>query len=193
MSKTSDTDRSNPAIAGGLLSPSNREALRFVVIFSVLLALLHAGYNWLPDEYLIGVLIHTWIAEPCATLIRLFSDQRIYVLEATVYSPQAAIEIVRGCDGSGSAFLLIAAIVALGANLWRTLVGLLLGMLLIYVLNTIRIVSLFFVVAHRPELFTTAHTLVAPTFIVLLGCLFFLVWGLWSLAPRVEEATASGG
>ena len=165
------------------MSPETARSVRFVAVFAAVLGLLHAVYFAVPDPIMIDVLIHGLVAVPSGWVIDALSSQRIHVVDATIYSRDAAIQIIRGCDGSGSAFLLCAAIVALGAPLLRTLVGLAAGLALIYVVNTTRIVGLFFVVAHQPDLFQTAHTLVAPAVIVLLGCLFFLAWGHWSLAP----------
>lgn len=174
--------------APGPRSDGRARSLRFVLVFAAVLALLHGIYFAIPDPIMIDVLIHGIVAVPSAWVIDLLSSERVWVSDATIYSRDAAIQIIRGCDGSGSAFLLSAAIIALGAPLLRTLVGLVAGLLLVHAVNTARIVGLFFVVAHQPELFQTAHTLVAPAVIVLLGCLFFLAWGHWSLS-RADAAT----
>ena len=49
-------------------------------------------------------------------------------------------------------------------------------MLLIYGLNQIRIVALYFAVRHDKVLFELIHGLVGPLAIIAVACLFFAWW-----------------
>jgi exosortase family protein XrtM len=91
-------------------------------------------------------------------------------------SAKANLEIVRGCDGAGVLFLVVSAIIAFPSIWRRRLVGLFLGIGLIYLLNLLRICILYFVIAYRPGWFPLVHVYLAPTLMVMVGCCYFAWW-----------------
>jgi exosortase family protein XrtM len=97
------------------------------------------------------------------------------------------LEIVRGCDGAGVLFLIISAILVFPAGLMRKLLGLLLGIGLIYGLNLLRICILYYVIAYQPSWFQLIHTYAAPTLMVILGCFYFAWWAFGSTAQNHEQ------
>jgi exosortase family protein XrtM len=115
----------------------------------------------------------------CAQLIHFFAPlEQILAVHNHLQSPRADLEIVRGCDGAGALFLLMAAILAFPAPFKRKLKGVVLGVLLMYSLNLIRISGLYFVVAYHKDWFLLVHTYLAPTLLIVLACLFFAWWAL---------------
>jgi exosortase family protein XrtM len=101
-------------------------------------------------------------------------------------SASASLSVVRGCDGSGVIFLLIAAIIAYRANVRRTLLGVIGAVALVYVVNQMRIITLFFIDVHWPSWFTPMHVYAIPTLMILLGTLYFAFWA----AFQDERTTA---
>ena len=73
-------------------------------------------------------------------------------------------------------FLLIAAVLPFPARWLAKLVGVAGGVFLMYALNQLRILALVVSLHWHREWFASVHGLIAPTFIVLGGCLFFFVW-----------------
>ena len=72
--------------------------------------------------------------------------------------------------------LLMAAFIT-ASGTWRMrFTGIALGMLLIYVLNQVRIVALYFSVRHDTALFELIHGVVGPLAIIAVACLFFAWW-----------------
>jgi exosortase/archaeosortase family protein len=67
---------------------------------------------------------------------------------------------------------------------WRAkLFGLALGFLAIQILNLVRVVTLFWIGHHRPALFSTAHTVLWQSAVVIAGVLLFLLWASRQKSP----------
>jgi exosortase/archaeosortase family protein len=58
----------------------------------------------------------------------------------------------------------------------RRIAGLVLGFAAIQLVNLVRVVSLFWIGAHRPALFSSSHTVLWQSIVVLCGVLLFLAW-----------------
>ena len=148
-------------------------AASFVGIY----ALLHYAYFKIPDELFREVIYSHGFVAPCTNLIHwILPDERVSVVQNHLVSPRADLEIVRGCDGAGALFLVVAALLVFPATFQRKLLGLGLGILLMYGLNLARITGLYFLIAYQRDWFPLVHTYLAPTLIILLACLFFAWW-----------------
>ncbi len=131
----------------------------------------------IPDWILRDVVYLHLFSRPSVGLINgLTPDADVRALANQVVSPRAALEVVRGCDGSGLWFLLAAAMLAFPATWRMKLIGVFSGAILIYWLNLSRLVGLYFVVANRPAWFVPLHTYFVPTLLIVITSLFFMVW-----------------
>jgi len=147
----------------------------------------HYCYFQISDQFLREVFYYRVIGVFCAGLIDLFApSENISAVDNHILSPRADLEIIRGCDGAGAFFLVMAAILAFPTALKRKLVGLFWGILLLYCLNLIRIGTLYFIVAYRNDWFQLIHTYVAPSLLIILACLYFAGWALGSVVKRHE-------
>jgi len=156
---------------------SGHPGLAFVALFALLYLLQHGLYQWVPDSFLADVVYRHGIVAGAASVIEWIAPGEGAVVEGhRLASPRAVLEIVRGCDGSGVLFLLVAAILALRADPLRTARGLLGALLLVYVLNQLRVVGLYFVAAYRGEWFTPLHGYLVPTLFVVVAALYFAWW-----------------
>ena len=176
----------------------NNHTVRFIVIASILYGVFHFAYHKIPDDYLRNTIYPNVIGYLAADIIHLISpEKRVRVQNNSIIAKGVKLNIVRGCDGSGVLFMLTAAILGFGASLRHTLVGLVLGGLTVYIINQIRIVGLFYVVDYNRDWFQPVHTYYAPTLIIFLVSLFFLVWCRWATAdylsasPHNKEETAN--
>ena len=151
--------------------------MRFLVLFLAIYSLLYLGYMKLPDSVLREVVYPLGIGQVCALSINLVApDEAVRVEGNLVGSSRAALEIVRGCDGIGTLLLVAAAVLAFPASAAKKAMGLMLGFVVVYVINIVRISGLYFVAAHRPDWFLPVHTYFAPTLIIVLCCVFFVLW-----------------
>jgi exosortase family protein XrtM len=149
----------------------------FVAIFAAAYIVLYMAYSAVPDSFLRDKSYVYGSVNPSKTIIHwLAPGEPVTALQNRLQSPSGSLDIVRGCDGSGVVFLLVAAIIAMRERLRRTLLGIIGGIALIYLLNQLRIVTLYFVHARRPEWFTAMHVYFIPTLMVLVVTIYFAAW-----------------
>lgn len=141
--------------------------------------LLDYGYLQVPNTAFAEVIYLHGVSKPCAELINWFSPfESVMARQNHILSGKADLEIVRGCDGAGVLFLLISAIVVFPSTWRHKLIGLAMGIALLYSLNLLRVIGLYYVIAYTPAYFLLIHTYLAPTFMVIVGCGYFFAWAL---------------
>ncbi len=151
------------------------------VWFACKLCLLFISFEWayflIPDHVLRDVIYHRGLVNPCAAFITLLNANELVTAQQNfLLAPAARLEIVRGCDGAGVIFLLAAAMLAFTCSSRAKFWGLLIGIVFMLLVNYGRIVGLYFIAAYKSQWFALVHSYLAPTFIILLGCLVFAVW-----------------
>lgn len=169
--------------------------IRFVVLAAVLYGAMHFAYHQIPDSTLREKIYPTVIGHPAEKVIMAMTPDRVVkVRDNQILAKGVSLNIVRGCDGSGVWFMLLAAVLGFGAKLRDTLIGLLLGTLTVYVINQVRIVGLFYLIEYDRTLFPAVHTYYAPTLIIFLIAGFFLWWTRWTVtrAETVDASAQSG-
>jgi exosortase family protein XrtM len=150
---------------------------KFLLAFAAIYGALYLAYSVIPDSLLRDDVYYFGIVWPSKTAINWMAPgEHVSGVQNRLQSSAAELSIVRGCDGSGVIFLLVAAMVASRAGSWRTLRGILGAVVLIYVLNQMRVITLYFVDTHRPTWFTALHVYFIPTFMILIGTLYFAFW-----------------
>lgn len=108
----------------------------------------------------------------------------VEVVATSITSAEFSVNIRRGCDAIEPIALLICAILAfpvLPLRLkWPALIF---GSLSLFVLNLVRIISLFLVGVYVPQAFNLMHVQIWQTAFIVLAILAFILWLLWAL-PR---------
>lgn len=123
------------------------------------------------------IFIDTLTVKPSAVLINwLMPDEHVSAQGPRLVSPMARLSVLNGCEGTEAMFLLIAAISAFAAPWRHKLSGALLGIGLVYALNQIRIVVLYYSFRTDKAWFDFIHGALGPAVIVLIACGFFLWW-----------------
>lgn len=149
-------------------------------------------YHKVPDDTLRKTIYPNVIGHAAAKVINTVTpEHRVRVHENKLSSGSTVLNIVRGCDGSGVWFMLMAAVLGFGARFKATIFGLLFGTLVVYIVNQIRIVGLFYVVEHNRMWFPPVHTYYAPTLIILIIAIFFLWWTRWSILTDPKNTEPS--
>ncbi len=154
---------------------ANRRSLGFLGRF---LALLVASYFLVasrPVNDAVIVPFTAGVARVSAAVLDLLG-QSVAVSGTEIRSPRFAVNIENGCNGVETALLFGSAVLAFPAPWKRRLLGLLLGFAAIQAINLVRVVSLFWIGAHRPALFSSSHTVLWQSIVVLCGVLLFLLW-----------------
>jgi len=105
---------------------------------------------------------------------------------ATIAAPDGGITVRNGCEGTEVLFLLVAALAAYPFS-WRLrLVGAIGGAVYVFLINQIRLVSLFYAIRNDRTLFNQLHGVVAPLLLVLCTLVFFAALRGWDRAIRHE-------
>jgi exosortase H (IPTLxxWG-CTERM-specific) len=96
-----------------------------------------------------------------------------------VQGPSFAVAVRRGCDPLEPIALLSAAIVAFPAAPKQKLSGLVIGTMLLFTQNLMRIASLYWLGKAKSPLFEPAHLEVWPAFFILTALVLWVVWSAW--------------
>jgi exosortase family protein XrtM len=163
----------------------------FLLMFPAVYGVLHFMYFALPEDVLRHGVHYYGIVLPAVALLNVFAPgEGVYAQIGSLHSARASLEIVRGCDGAGVVFLLVSAILASSAGMKRKLLGILAGTVLIYLLNELRVIALYFVIAYRNPWFGPLHNYFVPMLLIAATLLFFLAWTSW--VRDSENARAPG-
>ena len=100
--------------------------------------------------------------------------------DASISSSKFSLSIGRGCDGLQPMAMFVAALLAFPAPWILKLPALLVCLPLLAAFNVVRIVSLYFVGAYRPELFDTMHADVWQVLYILFAMALFALWLAWA-------------
>ncbi len=178
--------KKNPAAS------ANRRSLGFLARF---LALLVASYFLVasrPVNDAVIVPFTAGVASVSAEVLDLLGEG-VAVSGTEIRSPRFAVNIENGCNGVETALLFGSAVLAFPAPWKRRLLGLLLGFAAIQAINLVRVVSLFWIGAHRPALFSSSHTVLWQSIVVLCGVLLFLLWASREQRRPAAVAAEDGG
>lgn len=168
-------------------APQGVLLLRFALTFGLVFFLLQWGYQALADTAAYRFYIEQLTVRPSAFVIQLIAPQDNVTAQGhRLLWPGGRLNILNGCDGAEAIELLLAAFVAV-AGTWRMkLSGMAIGLGLIYVMNQVRLVALYFAMRHDKALFELIHGLAGPLVIIALATLFFAWW----IAPREPQTAA---
>jgi len=141
-----------------------------------------------------GVSRFTWIEQSgikvtVATLIGAFRamGQKVQQFGNSLTALGTSVEIVSDCSPH-MPFLIFAAVVLAFPSTWRQrLLGLLFGAVVIWLFNTVRIITLIWVLAWKASWFDFAHVYLWQTGTILIVFATFALW-LRALAPRPRQA-----
>jgi len=148
-----------------------------VVVFMASFALLQLGWQASQDLRIKRLIVDDATVKTAAALInRLTPSVHARSINTAIHSPGGGINVINGCEGVEALLLLIAAFLVAPIR-WRSRVcGLLCGLPFVFIVNQMRILTLFY--AHRgtPALFDFLHGTVTPVVVILLVCGYYYAW-----------------
>jgi exosortase H (IPTLxxWG-CTERM-specific) len=169
---------------------ARRRSIGFLVRFVVLLVVFYLIVASRPVNDAVIVPFTAGIASVSGKLLNVLGE-RAEVVGTEIRSSSFGVNIENGCNGVETALLFGAAVLAFPASWKRRLLGLVAGFVAIQVLNLFRVISLFWIGLHRPALFSSSHTVIWQSVVVLFGVLLFLVWA--SRERRLSAESSSAG
>ena len=157
-------DQANPASA--LLT----QALVFILLF----ILMQAGWQMVRDDAIGHFIRGTITIKPAVMMIHVLTPSvAASALGNQIVAPGGGLVIKIGCEGVEALFILIAALLSV-AMTWRAkLLNILLGTGLIYLVNEVRILILFYAFRADKALFQLLHGTIAPLTLIAIAGLFY--------------------
>jgi exosortase family protein XrtM len=154
-----------------------RHPVRLVLIFLVVFFVLQYGWELSRDSWLEHAVIDQATVIPAGWLINhIWPGQQVVAEGHRLVAPAARLNILNGCEGLETLFLLAAAFIAYPLA-WRVRgLGIGLGALLVFVLNQARIVLLWHAFGTDRALFSLLHNTVLPLGMIACCFIFFLMF-----------------
>ena len=147
-------------------------ALQIVVFYSIYLN------PWLQDKVFTHLV--NLYADLSSKLLHLIGQQSS-VSGDIIFSNQFSVEIKKGCDAVEPMALFVAGIIAFPASVRKKLAGILVGLLIIFFLNIVRIVVLFLTGIYMRSLFDAMHVEVWQMIFILVAIAIWLLWLRWAV------------
>ena len=176
-----------PVASADEAAARKRRSLLFLGKFAGLLVLFALLVSWNPVNDAVVVPFTSVVARAAGGVLNLLSEN-VTVEGTRIQSPAFAVDVENGCNGLETALLLAAAVIAFPAAWKSRAVGLAVGFAGIQAINLVRVVSLYWIGRHRPSLFSTAHTVVWQSIVVLAGVCLFLLWASREKARPAADA-----
>ncbi|MCX6829519.1 MAG: exosortase H [candidate division Zixibacteria bacterium] len=163
-----------------------RSLLRLYLIFGAVMGLFVVAFFLLPVRQHVISPFTSFIAVCSSFLMNVFGAGS-YVSGTMLATSQYSIDIVDGCNGIYATAILISGVIAYPSTLKDKIWGILLGTAAIFALNLGRVISLFYMGQHYPDIFNEVHVYVWQPIIILWA---IFIWDFWS--RRIKKETALG-
>jgi exosortase family protein XrtM len=149
---------------------------------------LQLGWQALANSPIQRFVIHDATVRPAVAVANwLTPSVHATPMGSTIQAAGGSLNILNGCEGMEALFLLFAAFIVAPLT-WRSrLLGFLIGAVVVFGINQIRILTLFYAFRADPALFDPLHSTITPIVVVLVVCLYFYTWlGYSTRFPTVE-------
>ena len=164
----------------------SRPTSHFVMKLAAFMGVFLLAYR----DDLIGRLLDPWVELTVRMTVALLHFLGVEALRAgsQIHHPGGfAYEIYYRCTAMLPAALLAALTFASTACLRRKILGMALGVSVLIALNLIRLVHLYHLGVHRPDLFEVSHGVVWELILIMATLGLWWLWGRWAIrsqAPR---------
>jgi exosortase family protein XrtM len=147
------------------------------LIFLVVFCLLQMSYNTCRGTSFEHFILGDLTVVPAARLISMLTpDVCVKPVGNQLKAAGGGLTVLKGCEGTEVMFMLVAAFSAVVMPWRRRLLGLGIGILMVFCLNQIRLVGLFYAYRSDAPLFDLLHGTVAPIVLVIMVVLYTLFW-----------------
>ena len=154
------------------LIKKNRQLLKFFGIFILVIALYYisvAMFNNMFDGY---INFTAWISSKLFGLLGISASANANI----IMTRKSILALSFGCEGTEPMVIFLAGVLAFPAGIKQKLAGLISGVLILYFLNIIRILGLYYVTILIPESFESFHVVFFPILFIILSIITFVIW-----------------
>lgn len=157
-----------------------RFAVYFVVSLLVLQVITHLPYIREPFSYL--------TTQTTSFILQLF-DNTISVYQCHIIG-SIDMEIIYECTGIYGVIILLSGFIASWFPWEEKLIACLWGTIAIFLVNQLRLVSIFLIASKWPSSFELLHTYFWQVFLILFVCLFYYLW-FRNMSEKYEKKQSS--
>ena len=133
--------------------------------------------------------VSAFFASVTSGLLHLFG-QNTQANGMDITSPEYSLSIKKGCDAIAPVMLVVAGVLLFPAEWKKKLIGIGIGLFALFGLNLVRIISLYFIGIHAPDLFEFMHIEFWQVVFIGLAILYFFYWLNWASKPTHHAPTA---
>jgi exosortase H (IPTLxxWG-CTERM-specific) len=152
------------------------ELVKIYILFGVAVFCFFLLLNYIP--------FHNKVIQPFTAFIAFFSSKILNlfgtwtsVSGTNLSSKDFGINIVDGCNGVFATAILLAGIIAYPSRIKEKLIGILIGIPAIFLINQLRVISLFYLGRSHPTVFEEVHVYAWQPIIIIFA---ILVWDFWA-------------
>lgn len=176
-------------VAGEIRSQwaQKRPVVFFVLGFALLMVVFYAI---LLSDYFqnnIQVKVMSVYAVISSFILNIFGMETI-ATSGWIRAPQFSISIARGCDALEAMALFASALLTFPAQWKHKLAGLGVGLAVLYLLNVVRIVSLYLIGLYFPKAFEFMHVEVWQGIFIIFALALWIFWIRWTRKEKVHAA-----
>jgi exosortase H (IPTLxxWG-CTERM-specific) len=156
-----------------------KPVLFFILGFAVIIAVFYWFYE---SSYYTGIgsFITSVDSHISGFILNIFGQQTL-VSGPVIGSSKFSISIERGCDAVEAMALFSAALLSYPARWKDKLIGLLAGIVILFLLNLVRIVTLFLTGIYAPKLFQVMHIEIWEALFILFAVALWIFWIRWTI------------
>jgi exosortase H (IPTLxxWG-CTERM-specific) len=162
-----------------------RALLRLYLTFGAVLAIFIIAFYLKPVRHHVISPFTAFVAF-CSGLVMNLFGAGSSVAGTILSTPNYSINVVDGCNGIYATAILISGILAYPSKMKDKLWGVLFGTMAIFVLNLGRVISLFYLGQHYPDIFNEAHVYVWQPIIIVWA---IFIWDFWSRKVKNQVET----
>lgn len=97
-----------------------------------------------------------------------------------IFTPKYSLSLAFGCEGSEPMVIFLAALIAFPMKIKYKLPGFVAGMLILFFMNLIRIIALYYIGLKTPENFELFHIQIFPIIFIFFAILVWIFWIKWA-------------
>jgi len=159
-----------------LKTPVIKELIRLYASFggAILFFIIAFQFNFVHENVVVPF---TSIVAYCSSILMNIFGAASKVTGNTLSNSKFSINVVDGCNGIYATAILISGVVAYPSRLSQKAIGVLLGFTAVFLMNLVRVISLFYLGLHFPDIFQEVHVYVWQPIIIIWA---IIVWDFWS-------------
>jgi exosortase/archaeosortase family protein len=148
-----------------------------LTLFAAVFAILQLSWQGARGTRLEQIVVHDLTVLPAVAIANWLTPAvGARAVGFSLRAPGGGLNVLNGCEGLEALFLLVAAL-CVAPLPWRArMLGLALGTPFVFVVNQVRIVTLFYAARSSHALFDSLHSIVTPIAVILCVSVYFYAW-----------------